>query len=154
MGNLARHPEIRWQRRHEDIAAAADRQRRMLAAVLPLVRPGGALVYAVCSGKPEEGPAVAHGSGATVISERCVAPRGRSRPPTRAPPEPLRASASLPSRRELLRVDHVGLIRVVRVTLDDPVRIACPVHRAVVPQVAEVLFHVRVSEADDLIARV
>lgn len=55
LGNLARHPEIRWIRRYEDIAAAAARQTAMLAAIWPLLRPGGTLVYAVCSGEPEEG---------------------------------------------------------------------------------------------------
>jgi len=58
IGNLARHPEIRWQRRHEDIAADAERQRALLARSLARVRPGGRLVYAVCSTEPEEGPAV------------------------------------------------------------------------------------------------
>jgi 16S rRNA (cytosine967-C5)-methyltransferase len=56
LGNLARHPEIRWQRRFEDIAAAAELQARLLARMLERVRPGGRLVYAVCSAEPEEGP--------------------------------------------------------------------------------------------------
>lgn len=58
LGNLARHPEIRWQRRFEDIAAAAALQSRLLARALTYVRPGGRLVYAVCSAEPEEGPAI------------------------------------------------------------------------------------------------
>lgn len=57
-GNLARHPEIRWVRRHEDIAANAELQRALLRRCLLRVRPGGRLVYAVCSTEPEEGPAV------------------------------------------------------------------------------------------------
>jgi 16S rRNA (cytosine967-C5)-methyltransferase len=56
LGNLARHPEIRWQRRFDDIAAAAAVQSRLLAATLARVRSGGRLVYAVCSAEPEEGP--------------------------------------------------------------------------------------------------
>ncbi|HWB80551.1 MAG TPA: transcription antitermination factor NusB [Nannocystaceae bacterium] len=58
LGNLARHPEIRWQRRFEDIAAAAALQSRLLARALVYLRPGGRLVYAVCSAEPEEGPAI------------------------------------------------------------------------------------------------
>lgn len=58
LGNLARHPEIRWIRRHEDIAARAELQRALLRRCLTRVRAGGRLVYAVCSPEPEEGPAV------------------------------------------------------------------------------------------------
>ena len=58
LGNLARHPEIRWQRRFDDIAAAAALQSRLLARALTYLRPGGRLVYAVCSAEPEEGPAI------------------------------------------------------------------------------------------------
>lgn len=58
LGNLARHPEIRWLRRYEDIATAAARQAQMLATMWPLLRPGGTLVYAVCSGEREEGSGV------------------------------------------------------------------------------------------------
>jgi 16S rRNA (cytosine967-C5)-methyltransferase len=58
LGNLARHPELRWLRRHEDIAGRAELQRALLRRCLQRVRPGGRLVYAVCSAEPEEGPAV------------------------------------------------------------------------------------------------
>jgi 16S rRNA (cytosine967-C5)-methyltransferase len=59
LGTLGRHPDIRWRARAEDIAGHAGRQAELLRALAPLVRPGGALVYAVCSGEPEEGEAVA-----------------------------------------------------------------------------------------------
>lgn len=65
LGNLARHPEIRWLRRYEDLAARAELQRALLRACLSRVRPGGRLVYAVCSPEPEEGPAVVE----TVLAE-------------------------------------------------------------------------------------
>jgi 16S rRNA (cytosine967-C5)-methyltransferase len=58
LGNLARHPEIRWLRKHADIADRAALQRALLHRCLTRVRPGGRLVYAVCSPEPEEGPAV------------------------------------------------------------------------------------------------
>lgn len=63
LGTLRRHPDIRWRRRVEDVAAAAERQRRILAAAAELVAPGGVLVYAVCSPEPEEGTLVARSLG-------------------------------------------------------------------------------------------
>jgi 16S rRNA (cytosine967-C5)-methyltransferase len=56
LGNLGRHPELRWNCRYEDIATCAELQRRLLVRCLGRVRPGGRLVYAVCSLEPEEGP--------------------------------------------------------------------------------------------------
>jgi 16S rRNA (cytosine967-C5)-methyltransferase len=58
LGTLSRHPDIRWRAREEDLPAHAARQRAFLSALAPLVAPGGALVYSVCSLEPEEGPAV------------------------------------------------------------------------------------------------
>jgi 16S rRNA (cytosine967-C5)-methyltransferase len=54
LGTLARHPDIRWRARAEDLRRHSGRQRDLLAALAPLVAPGGALVYAVCSLEPEE----------------------------------------------------------------------------------------------------
>jgi len=54
LGTLARRPDIRWRLRAGDLARHAERQRSLLAAVAPLVRPGGRLVYATCSVEPEE----------------------------------------------------------------------------------------------------
>ncbi len=54
LGTLRRHPELRWRRRPEDIARLAALQRDIVTAVAPLVRPGGALVYAVCTITREE----------------------------------------------------------------------------------------------------
>ncbi|PYQ06441.1 MAG: hypothetical protein DMF82_06260 [Acidobacteria bacterium] len=58
LGTLARHPDIRWRTRESDILRHAERQRAMLESVSSLVRPGGRLVYSVCSGEPEEGERV------------------------------------------------------------------------------------------------
>jgi len=55
LGTLARHPDIRWRTTERDIARHAHRQRELLESVSALVRPGGRLVYSVCSGEPEEG---------------------------------------------------------------------------------------------------
>jgi 16S rRNA (cytosine967-C5)-methyltransferase len=49
LGTLRRHPEVRWRRGPDDIARLATLQREILDGVAPLVRPGGTLVYAVCT---------------------------------------------------------------------------------------------------------
>ncbi len=48
-GVIRRHPDIKWLRRAEDIPVLAARQRRLLEALWPRLRPGGRLVYASCS---------------------------------------------------------------------------------------------------------
>ncbi|MGH7646055.1 MAG: RsmB/NOP family class I SAM-dependent RNA methyltransferase, partial [Gemmatimonadales bacterium] len=57
-GTMARHPDARWRLEAATIARAARRQRRLLAAAAPLVRPGGLVIYATCSLEPEENTAV------------------------------------------------------------------------------------------------
>ena len=57
-GTLREHPEIRWRVRPADPARIAALQRAMLAGAASLVRPGGAIVYSVCSLMREEGPGV------------------------------------------------------------------------------------------------
>lgn len=54
LGTLARHPDIRWRFRPADLPALAARQAAMLESLSALVRPGGRLVYAVCSIEAEE----------------------------------------------------------------------------------------------------
>jgi 16S rRNA (cytosine967-C5)-methyltransferase len=53
-GTFARHPDARGRVTARAIAALAVRQRRLLDAAAPLVRPAGVLVYATCSLEPEE----------------------------------------------------------------------------------------------------
>ncbi len=48
-GIVRRHPDVRWLRREADIASLAALQARLLAALWPLVRPGGRLLYCTCS---------------------------------------------------------------------------------------------------------
>ncbi|MEM7765222.1 MAG: 16S rRNA (cytosine(967)-C(5))-methyltransferase RsmB [Pseudomonadota bacterium] len=48
-GVIRRHPDIKSLRRSTDIPALVERQRRLLAALAPLVADGGCLVYATCS---------------------------------------------------------------------------------------------------------
>jgi 16S rRNA (cytosine967-C5)-methyltransferase len=59
-GVIRRHPDIKWLRRAPDITAAATRQRALLAALWPLLAPGGRLVYTTCSILRAEGAAVVH----------------------------------------------------------------------------------------------
>ncbi len=54
-GIVRRHPDIRWLRRPEDIAALGRIQAQMLDALWPLLAPGGRLLYATCSLFPAEG---------------------------------------------------------------------------------------------------
>jgi 16S rRNA (cytosine967-C5)-methyltransferase len=53
-GTLARHPEIRWRLRAEDLADLHGRQVGLLRNALPALAPGGRLVYSTCSLEPEE----------------------------------------------------------------------------------------------------
>ncbi len=59
LGTMRRHPDIRWTRQPTDPLAMSIRQSELLDAVAACVRPGGQLVYAVCSPEPEEGQEVA-----------------------------------------------------------------------------------------------
>jgi 16S rRNA (cytosine967-C5)-methyltransferase len=54
IGTLRRRPEIRHRLTPKDPAALGALQRELLAAGLRLVRPGGLLVYSVCTLFPEE----------------------------------------------------------------------------------------------------
>ena len=48
-GIVRRHPDIRWLRRDEDIAALGQIQSELLDALWPTLKPGGWLLYATCS---------------------------------------------------------------------------------------------------------
>jgi len=54
-GTLRRHPEIRWRLMQDALPVLGARQRQILSASAGFVRPGGRLVYSVCSIEPEEG---------------------------------------------------------------------------------------------------
>jgi 16S rRNA (cytosine967-C5)-methyltransferase len=49
LGVLRRRPDARWRVHPDDVARLADLQRRLLGSALELVRPGGVVVYSVCT---------------------------------------------------------------------------------------------------------
>jgi 16S rRNA (cytosine967-C5)-methyltransferase len=53
-GTLARHPEIRWRLKPEQLRELNHLQSGLLAAALKRLAPGGRLVYSTCSLEPEE----------------------------------------------------------------------------------------------------
>jgi 16S rRNA (cytosine967-C5)-methyltransferase len=57
-GTIRRHPDLPWRKSAQSLPALAAAQDRLLANAANMVKPGGRLVYAVCSLQPEEGSAV------------------------------------------------------------------------------------------------
>ncbi|WP_105902929.1 16S rRNA (cytosine(967)-C(5))-methyltransferase RsmB [Vibrio gangliei] len=53
-GVIRRHPDIKWLRRGNDIAALAELQKEILDAMWKQLKPQGTLVYATCSITPQE----------------------------------------------------------------------------------------------------
>jgi 16S rRNA (cytosine967-C5)-methyltransferase len=54
-GTIRRHPDVPWLKSEADIGALVTAQQKLLDRAAELVRPGGTLVYCVCSLEPEEG---------------------------------------------------------------------------------------------------
>ena len=54
-GTIRRHPDVPWIKHEADITALTSLQQRLLAHAAALVKPGGTLIYCVCSLEPEEG---------------------------------------------------------------------------------------------------
>jgi 16S rRNA (cytosine967-C5)-methyltransferase len=55
-GAIRRHPDVPWLKREADVSSLSAVQRRLIAHAAELIKPGGVLVYCVCSLEPEEGP--------------------------------------------------------------------------------------------------
>tara|TARA_Y100001933_G_C18633413_1_gene411331 strand:- start:28 stop:543 length:516 start_codon:yes stop_codon:yes gene_type:complete len=72
-GTIRRHPDIPHLKQLEDVRRMAKIQSRLIASAARMVRPGGHLIYAVCSMQPEE--------GARVINKFLLANTGFSRDP-------------------------------------------------------------------------
>ncbi len=54
LGTLARHPDARWRISPDAIDGLVTLQRQLLEAMLPLLAPGGRLLYATCTVEPRE----------------------------------------------------------------------------------------------------
>ncbi|WP_348538820.1 RsmB/NOP family class I SAM-dependent RNA methyltransferase [Sphingomonas alba] len=54
-GTFRRHPEVLYRARPSIIGQSADLQTRLIDRAAKMVRPGGYLIYAVCSLEPQEG---------------------------------------------------------------------------------------------------
>jgi 16S rRNA (cytosine967-C5)-methyltransferase len=54
-GTIRRHPDVSWLKSEADITTLGGMQRRLLDRAVELTKPGGTLVYCVCSLEPEEG---------------------------------------------------------------------------------------------------
>jgi 16S rRNA (cytosine967-C5)-methyltransferase len=56
-GTIRRHPDVAWTKKASDIVSLAAIQTKMLDRAVQLLKPGGLLVYSVCSLEAEEGEA-------------------------------------------------------------------------------------------------
>ena len=54
-GTIRRHPDVPHLKRPRDVRALTETQDRLLLAAAAMLRPGGRLIYSVCSLQPEEG---------------------------------------------------------------------------------------------------
>jgi 16S rRNA (cytosine967-C5)-methyltransferase len=54
-GTIRRHPDVAWIKRPGDLPPLVKLQGELLDKAIALARPGGAIVYCVCSLEPEEG---------------------------------------------------------------------------------------------------
>jgi 16S rRNA (cytosine967-C5)-methyltransferase len=57
-GTFRRHPEVLYRARGKNIAASAEQQARLIVRAAAWLKPGGILVYSVCSLEREEGEQV------------------------------------------------------------------------------------------------
>jgi 16S rRNA (cytosine967-C5)-methyltransferase len=97
LGVLRRRVDARWNVRAEDLRRHGKQQTRLLDAATGLVRPGGWLLYSVCSTEPEETDAV---------RERFLATHRRFRP----------MAPELPIPPEILVAD--GAVRILPGQMD------------------------------------
>lgn len=60
LGVIRRNPDIKWHHHKKNLAHYRNRQTNLLEKAASLIRPGGVVVYAVCSNEPEENEQVVH----------------------------------------------------------------------------------------------
>jgi 16S rRNA (cytosine967-C5)-methyltransferase len=61
LGIIGKHPEIKWRRKLADVGLFGRNQLAMLKALWPILKPGGSMIYSVCSFEPEETTQVLEG---------------------------------------------------------------------------------------------
>ena len=71
-GTLARHPEIRWRLRLEQLSEFHELQVGILASAIKQLAPGGRVVYSTCSMEPEENEEVVSETLASAPSIKSV----------------------------------------------------------------------------------
>jgi len=54
LGVLRRHPEGKWQKSESGIKELAETQKKMITHALTMLKPGGELIYSVCSFETDE----------------------------------------------------------------------------------------------------
>jgi 16S rRNA (cytosine967-C5)-methyltransferase len=54
-GTIRRHPDVPWLKGEADLGVLTELQKRLLDRAASLLKPGGKLIYCVCSLEPEEG---------------------------------------------------------------------------------------------------
>jgi 16S rRNA (cytosine967-C5)-methyltransferase len=54
LGVISRHPDVKWNRKAEDLPRLASMQRAILAGSIPLLRRGGRMLYVTCTLTREE----------------------------------------------------------------------------------------------------
>jgi 16S rRNA (cytosine967-C5)-methyltransferase len=54
-GSIRRHPDIPWLKNEADLPVLTSLQQRLIDRAVELMKPGGTIVYCVCSLEPEEG---------------------------------------------------------------------------------------------------
>ena len=74
-GTIRRHPDVPHTKRPRDVRSLTETQDKLLSAAIAMLRPGGRLIYAVCSLQPEETvprieAALAHRAVVTTPSRR------------------------------------------------------------------------------------
>lgn len=84
-GVLRRRPDLRWQRKEEELGELVALQRELLEAAARMVAPGGLLIYSTCSLEDEE-----NRENAKWFLE--AFPRFQAEPPADSLPEPARSS--------------------------------------------------------------
>jgi 16S rRNA (cytosine967-C5)-methyltransferase len=76
LGVLRRRPDARWRAEPDDVRRLADLQRQLVAEAVPMLKPGGTLVYSVCTLTAAETAGIDNWLASAYPELRPVAPPG------------------------------------------------------------------------------